>query len=168
LLKDAVEKSAKLTHTDTRAVGVAMGLATVIGMGLEGSEFAPDHILNRIIEKSQGYAPEMTKKMQAVKEALRLDPVAAINLVGNSGFCLEAFSASLYWFFKCGGKFDDLIIGAANSGGDADAIAAMAGAMYGAWFGLGSIPERWLKPLEDLSKIKQLGCDIYRMAVPQT
>jgi hypothetical protein len=29
------------------------------------------------------------------------------------------------------------------------------------------MPERWLHPLENMQKIKQLGCDIYRMAVPQ-
>jgi ADP-ribosylglycohydrolase len=43
----------------------------------------------------------------------------------------------------------------------------MTGAMYGAWHGLGSIPERWITPLENAQKIKQLGCDIYRIAVPQ-
>ncbi|MEW6709357.1 MAG: ADP-ribosylglycohydrolase family protein [Candidatus Riflebacteria bacterium] len=168
LLKDAIEKSARMTHTDNRVIGVALGMATVIGMGLENSEFAPDYILNRVIEKSQTFAPEMNKKMQQVKESLRLEPVAAINNLGNGGFCLESFSTALYWFLKCNGKFDDLIIGAANSGGDCDAIAAMAGAMYGAWFGLGSIPERWLGQLEDAQKIKQLGCNLYRMAAPQT
>lgn len=167
LLKDAIEKSARLTHTDSRVAGVALGMATVIGMGLEGAEFAPDHILNRVIEKSQAYAPEMTKKMQSLKDALRLEPTAAIGILGNGGYCLESFSTALYWFFKCNGKFEDLIVGAANSGGDCDAIAAMAGAMFGAWHGLGAIPERWLGPLEDMQKIKQLGCDIYRMAVPQ-
>lgn len=168
LLKDSIEKSSRLTHTDNRVVGVALGLATVISMGLEGSEFAPDHILNRVIEKSQTFAPEMTKKMQSLKDALRMEPAAAIGILGNGGYCLESFSTALYWFFKCNGKFEDLIIGAANSGGDCDAIAAMAGAMFGAWHGLGSIPERWLNQLEDMQKIKQLGCDIYRMAVPQS
>jgi poly(ADP-ribose) glycohydrolase ARH3 len=167
LLKNAIEKSARLTHTDPRVAGVAMALATVIGMGLDGAEFAPDQILNRVIEKSQGQAPEMVKKMQQLKEVLRLEPVAAIEQLGNSGFCIESFSAALYWFLKSGQKFEELIVGAANSGGDADAIAAMAGAMFGAWFGLGAIPPRWLEPLENSPVIKQLGCDIYRMAVPK-
>jgi ADP-ribosylglycohydrolase len=123
--------------------------------------------MNRIIEKSHTYAPEMGKRMQMVKESLNLEPAAAIELLGNSGFCLEAFSTSLYWFLRPEKKFEDTIIGAANSGGDADAIAAMTGAMYGAWHGLGSIPERWITPLENAQKIKQLGCDIYRIAVPQ-
>jgi ADP-ribosylglycohydrolase len=167
LLKDAIEKSCRLTHTDTRAIGTAMALATVIAMGLEGEEFSPDQIMNRIIEKSHTYAPEMGKRMQMVKESLNLEPAAAIELLGNSGFCLEAFSTSLYWFLRPEKKFEDTIIGAANSGGDADAIAAMTGAMYGAWHGLGSIPERWITPLENAQKIKQLGCDMYRIAVPQ-
>ena len=57
-----------------------------------------------------------------------------------------------------------MIIGAANAGGDSDAIAAMAGAMFGAWYGIESINDRWLRQLEDASRIKQIACELYRMS----
>ncbi len=167
LLKNAIDKSCRITHTDPKAVGTCFSLASVIGLGLEGNEFAIDHIINRAIEKSQPYAPEMVKKLKIVKDSLKLEPAAAIENIGNSGYCIDSFAASLYWFLRSEGRFDEMIVGAANGGGDADAIAAMAGAMFGAWFGLGAIPEKWFVRLEDFQSIRQLGCDIYRMAVPQ-
>lgn len=168
LLKNAIDKSCRLTHTDQKVIGTSFAFASVIGLGLEGAEFSPEYIMNRAIEKSQPFATEMVKKMKAVKDGMRLDSKAAIENIGNSGYCIDSFSAALYWFLKSEGRFDEMIIGAANAGGDADAIAAMAGAMFGAWFGLGAIPEKWFAPLEDFQVIRQLGCDIYRMAVPQT
>lgn len=167
LLKNAIDKSCRLTHTDQKVVGTSFAFASIIALGLEGSEFSPDFIMNRAIEKSQPFATEMVRKMKAVKDSLKLDNRAAIENIGNSGYCLDSFAAALYWFLKSEGRFDEMIIGAANSGGDADAIAAMAGALFGAWFGLGAIPEKWLGPLEDFQAIRQLGCDLYRMAVPQ-
>jgi ADP-ribosylglycohydrolase len=168
LLKNAIDKSCRLTHTDPKAVGTSFSLAAVIGMGLEGAEFSPDYIMNRVIEKSQPFAPEMVRKMKAVKDSMRLDSKVAIENIGNSGYCIDSFASALYWFLKSEGRFDEMVVGAANAGGDADAIAAMAGAMFGAWFGLGAIPEKWFAQLEDFSLIRQLGCDIYRMAVPQS
>lgn len=167
LLKNAIEKSCRLTHTDPKVYGAAMAFASVIELGVENSEFAPDYIMNRAIEKSQPFAPEMVRKMKAVKDSLRLEPAAAIEAIGNSGFCLDSFPMALYWFLKSEGRFDDMIINAANGGGDADAIAAMAGAMFGAWFGMGAIPEKWFGPLEDFQAIRQLGSDLYRIAMPQ-
>lgn len=168
LLKNAVDKSCRISHTDPKAIGTSFALASVIALGLEGAEFSPEYIMNRAIEKSQPFAPEMVKKMKAVKDSLKLDPRVAIENIGNSGFCIDSFAAALFWFLRSEGRFDEMIIGAANAGGDADAIASMAGAMFGAWFGLGAIPEKWFAQLEDFQTIRQLGCDIYRMAVPQS
>ncbi|MDD2998964.1 MAG: ADP-ribosylglycohydrolase family protein [Candidatus Riflebacteria bacterium] len=168
LLKNAVDKSCRITHTDQKVLGTSLAFASVIALGLEGAEFSTDYIMNRAIEKAQPYASEMVKKMKAVKDSLKLDTKVAIENIGNSGYCLDSFAAALYWFLKSEGRFDEMVIGAANAGGDADAIAAMAGAMFGAWFGLGAIPEKWFAPLEDFQIIRQLGCDIYRMAQPQS
>ena len=144
-----------------------MVLAAALKMGLEGSEPAPDVLINSAIERSQSYAPEMVKKLKTVRDALRMDPGPGSDLVGNSGFCLDAVSSALYWFLRHPKRFDDLITEAANVGGDSDAIAGMAGAIFGAFNGLSAISERWIRPLENNEKIKQLGCDLYRLATPQ-
>ncbi|RCK78638.1 MAG: ADP-ribosylglycohydrolase [Candidatus Ozemobacter sibiricus] len=166
LLRDAIEKSCRLTHTDPRVIGAALILATAIRMGLEGGEPVPETMLNAAIEKAQGYSPEIVKRLKTLREVLRLDPPAAMEQIGNTGFCLDAVPAALYWFFRHPRRFDDLIIGAANVGGDADAVAAMAGAIFGAFNGRAAIPEKWLVPLEAVPRLEQTGVDLYRLAVP--
>lgn len=166
LLRDAIEKSCRMTHTDPRAVAAAMTLATAIRLGLEGGDPAPDVLVNAAIEKAQGYSPEIVKRLKTLRDVLRLDPPAAMEQLGNTGFCFDGVPAALYWFFRHPRRFDDMIVGAANVGGDSDAIAAMAGAVFGAFNGLSSISEKWLRPLEDAARIRQLGCDLYRLAVP--
>jgi ADP-ribosylglycohydrolase len=42
------------------------------------------------------------------------------------------------------GKFEDAVLGAVNIGRDTDTIAAVAGAICGALFGIQAIPERWI------------------------
>ena len=149
MLKTSIDKSCRISHTDQRCLGTALAFAGVINMGLSGEDFSPDFICSRVIEKAQPYAAEMGRKMRIVKDSLKLESRLAINNIGNSGYCIDSFAAALYWFLRAEGRFDNMIIGAANSGGDADAIAAMAGAMFGAWYGMQAIPEKWLEKLED-------------------
>lgn len=167
LLKDALEKSCRITHTDPKVVAGAMILASAIRMGLEGSEPSPDIMINTAIEKAQSYSPEVVKRLKTVRDNLKMDAGPANDLIGNSGYCLEAVPAAIYWFLRNPKRFDDLMIQTANIGGDSDAISAMAGAIFGAFNGLGAISERWLVSLENVEKIKQLGCDLYRLATPQ-
>jgi len=46
-------------------------------------------------------------------------------------------------------SFEEAIIKAVNLGGDADTIAAITGAMAGAWYGIEAIPTRWSSKLMD-------------------
>ncbi|HEY9070126.1 MAG TPA: ADP-ribosylglycohydrolase family protein [Candidatus Ozemobacteraceae bacterium] len=167
LLKDALDKSCRITHTDPRAVAGAIVLATVIRMGLEGSEPSADVIVNAAIERAQGFAPEIVRRLKTMRDALRAEPAVAMQQIGVSGFAMEAVPAALYWFLRHPRKFDEMIVAAANVGGDADAIAAMAGAMFGAFNGLAAIPDKWFDRLENAPRIRQLGCDLYRLSTPQ-
>lgn len=164
ILRDAIEKSCRITHTDPRVIAASMILATVIKFGLEGAEPVPDQIFNSAIEKSQVYSSEVVKVMKTLKEAIKLEPKFAMEQIGNSGYCLDSLPNALYWFFRYPRNFDDMIIGAANVGGDSDAIAAMAGAVFGAFNGKSMISEKWLKSLEDRYRIEQIAVELYRLS----
>ncbi len=162
LLRNAIDKSTKVTHTDKKVVGIALAFCSILQMGFERTEFDVDTIISKAIEKAAPYIPDFPKKMKQLKELLTADPVMAIKTLGNSGYSVEAFSVALYWFLKFNDNFEEMLIGAVNSGGDTDAVGAMAGAMFGAWNGLNKIPEKWITSLENAQMFKQLGCDIYR------
>jgi ADP-ribosylglycohydrolase len=46
---------------------------------------------------------------------------------------------------------------AVNLGGDTDTVGAMAGAIGGARFGAGSLPDRWLADLDRRAELRDLG-----------
>ena len=52
------------------------------------------------------------------------------------------------------------VVRAANRGGDADAVAAIAGALAGAEHGADAIPKRWLRSLVDRNRIRALAQDL--------
>ncbi|HVG88679.1 MAG TPA: ADP-ribosylglycohydrolase family protein, partial [Gaiellales bacterium] len=67
--------------------------------------------------------------------------------------------------FACGlgaQSFEEAVVSAANLGGDADTNAAATGALAGARFGLGAVPQRWLEYLHDRDAITVLASRLVR------
>lgn len=62
-----------------------------------------------------------------------------------TGHVYNTYVNALYWSSK--DTFKECVVGAVNDGGDADTIAAIAGSLAGARFGLSSIPGRWVGKL---------------------
>jgi ADP-ribosyl-[dinitrogen reductase] hydrolase len=51
--------------------------------------------------------------------------------------------------FLTTGSFEEAVVRAANLGDDADTVAAVSGALAGAYYGFNSIPQRWRSDLEN-------------------
>ena len=164
-LKNALDVSCKMTHTDPKVIWAAEALAVVIEMGLKKADFSPRTILNRVSERTQSRTQELVKKVQIIRDGFEMEPRRVLESIGNSGYCFDSFACALYWFLKAKDNFDSLMTCTANTGGDNDAIAAMAGAMYGAWFGLSRVSSKWLNSLERRDELKQIGYDIYRLTL---
>jgi hypothetical protein len=63
----------------------------------------------------------------------------------------EAVPAALFAFIRHIGWFTDAVLQAVHLGGDTDTIAAMTGALAGAFHGVAAIPERCRARLERVS-----------------
>ncbi|NLM18253.1 MAG: hypothetical protein GX221_11100 [Candidatus Riflebacteria bacterium] len=166
VLGNYVRRSCALTHLDRRVGTVSMMLASVIEAGLSGAEFKPAVIMASVLEASKDTFAETDKKIKQIKAALASSHEDAAKDIRNTGYAIDSFTAALYWFLKGKGDFDATIVGAANGGGDCDAIAALAGAMYGSWFGMEKISSKWLSNLEGREEIKALANKLYRLAYP--
>ena len=68
--------------------------------------------------------------------------------LGNStAYVVDTIQTVLHYFFNSS-SFDDCLIGVVNQGGDADTTGAIAGMIAGAFYGMGSLPRRWLRRLD--------------------
>ena len=65
----------------------------------------------------------------------------------SSAYVVETLQTVFHFFFSTG-SFRDCLIGVVNQGGDADTTGAIAGMIAGAFYGVDSLPRRWLKRLD--------------------
>jgi ADP-ribosyl-[dinitrogen reductase] hydrolase len=69
-----------------------------------------------------------------------------------SGFVVETMQAVLQSLFATD-NFEDCLIDVVNRGGDADTTGAIAGMLAGARYGFSAIPHRWLKALDESTRL---------------
>ena len=84
--------------------------------------------------------------------------------IKGTGYVVESLEAALWAFYG----FDDFergLIAAVNLGDDADTTGAVYGQIAGAYYGIDSIPERWLEKIVDLDGIMYIAESLYDMAI---
>jgi ADP-ribosyl-[dinitrogen reductase] hydrolase len=64
-----------------------------------------------------------------------------------TGYVVDTFQTVCHYFFR-GRNFEECVIGTVNQGGDADTTGAIIGGLAGAYYGMESLPQRWLKRLD--------------------
>ncbi len=76
----------------------------------------------------------------------------------STGYVVDTFQTVCHYFFR-GRDFEECVAGAVNQGGDADTTGAIIGGLAGAYYGLESIPRRWLKRLDKrlVSELNELA-----------
>ena len=67
--------------------------------------------------------------------------------IKSSGYVVDSLEAAIWCFMK-GECVKDILLSAVNLGDDTDTIAAITGGMAGAFYGVDSIPNRWIQILE--------------------
>lgn len=79
--------------------------------------------------------------------------------IRSSAYVIDTLEAAL-WAVWTGGNFRDAVLLAANLGGDAAGVAAVAGQLAGALYGATGIPQEWLQTLAWRDKLEQLAADL--------
>ena len=137
--KDAqIQQQTRLTHCSSVCVRYDMLFADALRMALSGAD--KDAIISRMVD----YEPSLLKALALPWEQLP-----------NSGWVIHSFNASM-WALKNTSSFEEGVIAIANRGDDADTGAAITGALLGAYYGVDSIPERWINTLEACNEIKAI------------
>lgn len=89
-------------------------------------------------------------------------------VVRELGNGIEAFNSvptAIFSFLSHAEDFASAVIYAVSLGGDTDTIAAMAGAISGAYLGIRAIPTEWQEQLENRSYLMELADRLWRLAL---
>ena len=159
MLKEIAYKSSQITHAHNLGKEGAALQAYAIGQAVSIEPlvaFDRDGLLAKLID----YTPERVyiEKLNRIKALLAEPGKAGVDIELGNG--VEAFSSvptAIYSFLAYPDSFAQAILHAISLGGDTDTIAAMTGAVSGAYLGFDSIPRSWRNKLENGLYIEELA-----------
>lgn len=153
-IREQARLSSLPTHTHPHgiegAVVVALAVAGALRQAISGAEALDVADLLAFI-RSGVTEPVYHAKLDQVEALLAAEPereVVAARL-GTDLTATLSVPAALFTFLSRWDSLPDCLLYAVRLGGDTDTIAAMAGAMAGAFHGLSAIPPHWLAALEN-------------------
>jgi ADP-ribosylglycohydrolase len=168
-LKENAILSARITHNHPEGLAGAVAQATAVGLalqyGLSNQPLEPQDFLNRIsaqvIDIDKRFAASVDE-IKSIPKGPLLDVIEAIS--GQYRLDLRAIESvpAAIGAFTLTDTFREAVVLAVNLGGDTDTLGAMAGAIAGAYYGYGRIPEEWLNSLENGTKGRDYVIDCVR------
>jgi ADP-ribosyl-[dinitrogen reductase] hydrolase len=143
LIEDS-RRSARITHADPKAQSSCVLLNYWIAQAILNCRRDAREEALQVLASAER---EAWKKLQYI-ECL---PESEIS---SSGYTVHTVEAAA-WSFLTTTSFEDAVVRAANLGDDADTVAAVTGALAGAYYGLSAIPSRWINGLMDFNLISE-------------
>ena len=138
-LKAVASASGKCTHGHPTADAACIGAAYLVKLALDG--IAPDKMVPMLLEFTKGISDEFDDAIQKVEQCLTWpDEEKALFFLGEGWIGEEAVALALYCFLRYPDDYRKVVIRAANTNGDSDSIACIAGGISGAYLGLEAIP----------------------------
>lgn len=164
-LREVAYMSSQITHSHELGKEGAALQAYAVALALSmrcDSSFDAEEFLSKLANfvRHTVYRERLAK----AKRLLNMGDTAAI--VGELGHGVEAFNSvptAIYCFASHAGSFKDAVLFAVGLGGDTDTIAAMTGAISGAYLGIEGIPEGWCSRLENRTYIEELAGKLYEV-----
>ncbi|MFD1564123.1 ADP-ribosylglycohydrolase family protein [Haloarchaeobius amylolyticus] len=153
-LVDISRQSSAITHADPRCQWSCALFNRTLANLLTGVERPLETILDNIGSE----LPDDVRNAVGPVTAARHGEPADISLE-NSGYVVTTLQAGLYHGLTAE-TAEDAIVDAVMMGGDTDTIGAVTGAVAGARFGDGALPERWLTEINEASELRQLATDL--------
>lgn len=165
MLIQAAHDQGRITHQDPRSSAGAVAISGAVAFALQEKPFSPDRFLSTLGEWTGRVSPIFAAELAKLREWLPLPPEKAAEAIadagfdaehidddewkGMSGYVISSVLWSLYSFLRTPEDYWKTICTAISAGGDTDTTAAMAGAISGAYLGLGGIPAHRPRHLTD-------------------
>lgn len=164
LVKAAVDQG-RITHRDSRCCAGSVAVAGAVALAYRGeTERGP--FLGRLADWTEAVDATVAAALRRLEDWMDLPPGEAVILIGRAGlddpqgkewkgitpFVVGSVLWSIYSFLRSPDDYWETICTAIAAGGDTDTTAAMAGAVSGAYLGIGSLPAELTARLNDRGK----------------
>ncbi len=161
---------ARLSHADSRVWAAAAVIAHSVssfvgGARLDSGEEVRNYVMTayevaaridaRFAESWDDVAPDLDYTSPA--DDL---PYSLINVDSHVNEAVPT-AAGIFLIFRH--DLEEAVCAAASAGGDTDSVAAIVGALSGAYHGASAIPERWLKPLSHREDLEAVADGLIRL-----
>lgn len=155
-LHAVAEASSSITHRHPTAIAAAVAAAYAVKLALD--DILPSQYLSRIMQFTEGMSEEMDAALYRVGHAgAWTDEEAALNHIGQGWVGEEAVALALYCVLRYPDDYVACVRRAANTNGDSDSVACIAGGIMGARLGLGAIPSEWRLRCENHAYLEALA-----------
>ena len=149
----------KLTHRDP--IALAASAAMAVGVALAMRHATPIVIASEMIAAAARYSARTALMMtQALDDAqMGIGPEITLDRL-RAWAAHEAIAACLYIFMRHPDDAQAAILEGANTPGDSDSIATLAGALIGARVGVSGLPPIWRQDVERAVELSELALQI--------
>lgn len=163
-LLETARTSSMLTHRHDAAIEGAAAAALLVGMAI--SKTQPDEMYRALMQECAPRSQDFKACLEKVPELLWTEPAEALSNrgLGEGWVAEEAVASALYCFWRSPLDFEQTVVTAANTDGDSDSIACIAGGISGAFNGLDAIPTSWQKDIEKSADLKDLASRLWAAA----
>lgn len=153
----------KLTHRDPIALAASAAMALGTARVLRGDSNRV--VLSEMIAAAARYSPRTAQMMaQALDEAQAgIGPEVTLDRL-RGWAAHEAIAAAVYIVARYPEDPSAAILEGANTPGDSDSLATLAGALVGARCGIARLPETWVSELERSAELLALAQQITEQA----
>ncbi|NWF78276.1 MAG: ADP-ribosylglycohydrolase family protein [Chloroflexi bacterium] len=166
-LREIAYQSSSITHSHELAREGASLQACAVALAVN-TPSDEDIDKEAFLSKLQNFIPNQLyqEKLAQIKELLgEQDKAKVIAVLGNGIEAPRSVPTAIYCFLRQPQSYKDAVIYAISLGGDTDTIAAMAGAISGAYLGIDAIPPEWLAKLENKDYIESLAQKLWQLAI---
>lgn len=151
----AVEHS-KMTHRDPIALAACAAMAVGTALAVRGE--AVDVVVEAMCAAAARYDDVTAQMMRRAVDEARSGVGPEVSLDRLRGWAAhEAIAAACFVFVRRADDVRAAILEGANTPGDSDSIATLAGALVGARCGLEALPAEWVRDVERGKELLDLG-----------
>ena len=155
-LKKVVRASGICTHGHRTAVAASIGAAYLVKLALDRID--PVLMIPETLSFTAGISREFDTALSKVLECLDWpNEEDALKFLGEGWIGEEAVALASYCFLKHPDDYKKTVLRGANTNGDSDSVASIAGGISGAYLGINAVPEKWIRNIEKTQYLTTLA-----------